>query len=58
MTRLPDPCEPLDAQQAATAFDMLFDAELPEEEIAGFLVAMARRGETATEIAAAARAMR
>ncbi|EPR14628.1 anthranilate phosphoribosyltransferase [Sphingobium indicum IP26] len=58
MTRLPDPTLPLDAQQAATAFDLLFDADLPEEEIAGFLVAMARRGETATEIAAAARAMR
>lgn len=58
MTRLPDPTGPLDAQQAATAFDLLFDADLPEEEIAGFLVTMARRGETATEIAAAARAMR
>ncbi|AMK22582.1 MULTISPECIES: anthranilate phosphoribosyltransferase [unclassified Sphingobium] len=58
MTRLPDPTGPLDAQQAAKAFDLLFDADLPEEEIAGFLVTMARRGETATEIAAAARAMR
>ncbi|WP_327753720.1 anthranilate phosphoribosyltransferase [Sphingobium sp. SJ10-10] len=58
MTRLPDPTGSLDAQQAATAFDLLFDADLPEEEIAGFLVTMARRGETATEIAAAARAMR
>lgn len=58
MTRLPDPATPLDAQQAAMAFDLLFDADLPEEEIAGFLVTMARRGETAIEIAAAARAMR
>lgn len=58
MTRLPDPVTPLDAQTAATAFDLLFDADLPAEQVATFLVTMARRGETATEIAAAARAMR
>lgn len=58
MTRLPDPSTPLDADQAIRAFDLLFDADLPEADIAAFLVTMARRGETATEIAAAARAMR
>lgn len=58
MTRLPDPSSPLDAQAAAIAFDLLFDAKLPETEIATFLVTMARRGESAIEIAAAARAMR
>jgi anthranilate phosphoribosyltransferase len=58
MTRLPDPSSPLDAQAAAIAFDLLFDADLPEAEIATFLVTMARRGESAIEIAAAARAMR
>ena len=58
MTRLPDPSSPLDAPTAARAFDLLFDADLTEGEIAAFLVTMARRGETATEIAAAARAMR
>lgn len=58
MTRLPDPSSPLDAATAAQAFDLLFDADLPEADIAAFLVSMARRGETATEIAAAARAMR
>jgi anthranilate phosphoribosyltransferase len=58
MTRLPDPSAQLDAQQAAMAFDLLFDADLVAEDIASFLVTMARRGETATEIAAAARAMR
>jgi len=58
MTRLPDPSSPLDAQAAAIAFDLLFDADLPEAEIAAFLVTMARRGESAIEIAAAARAMR
>lgn len=58
MTRLPDPSTPLSAQEAADAFDLLFDGDLPEEDIASFLVAMSRRGETAIEIAAAARAMR
>ena len=58
MTRLPDPSLPLSPADAALAFDLLFDAELPENDIAAFLVAMAERGETATEIAAAARAMR
>lgn len=58
MTSLPDPSQPLDAQAAARAFDLLFDADLPEADIAAFLVTMARRGETAIEIAAAARAMR
>lgn len=58
MSRLPDPALPLDADAAARAFDLLFDADLPEADIAAFLIAMSERGETATEIAAAARAMR
>jgi anthranilate phosphoribosyltransferase len=58
MTRLPDPSAPLSSDAAANAFDLLFDADLGDEDIATFLVTMARRGETATEIAAAARAMR
>ncbi|MDI1294345.1 MAG: anthranilate phosphoribosyltransferase [bacterium] len=58
MTLLPDPAAPLSASDAASAFDLIFDADLPEEDIAAFLVAMAQRGETAVEIAAAARAMR
>ncbi|WP_022681109.1 anthranilate phosphoribosyltransferase [Sphingobium bisphenolivorans] len=58
MTRLPDPAAPLSPDAATHAFDLLFDADLPEAEIAAFLVTMCRRGETATEIAAAARAMR
>jgi anthranilate phosphoribosyltransferase len=58
MTRLPDPTLPLDADEATHAFDLLFDANLPEAEIAAFLIAMSERGETAVEIAAAARAMR
>ncbi|MGE4324041.1 MAG: anthranilate phosphoribosyltransferase [Sphingobium sp.] len=58
MTDLPDPAVPLDAAAAARAFDLLFDADLAEADIASFLVALSDRGETATEIAAAARAMR
>ncbi len=58
MTRLPDPSAPLSATDAQIAFDLLFDADLSDDDIAAFLVAMARRGETAIEIAAAARAMR
>ncbi|EQB15639.1 anthranilate phosphoribosyltransferase [Sphingobium lactosutens] len=58
MTRLPDPSTPLSGEAATVAFDLLFDADLPDEDIKAFLVTMARRGETATEIAAAARAMR
>ena len=58
MITLPDPSTPLSEEAAAYAFDLLFDADLPEDRIAAFLVSMARRGETATEIAAAARAMR
>ncbi|WP_030538578.1 anthranilate phosphoribosyltransferase [Sphingobium sp. DC-2] len=58
MTRLPDPAAPLSAEEAARAFDLLFDGDLAEADIAGFLVTMARRGESAVEIAAAARAMR
>ncbi|MEC3911323.1 anthranilate phosphoribosyltransferase [Sphingobium sp. CR2-8] len=58
MNRLPDPSSPLSADAAAQAFDLLFDADLTDADIAAFLVAMARRGETAVEIAAAARAMR
>jgi anthranilate phosphoribosyltransferase len=58
MTRLPDPSMPLSGEAATVAFDLLFDADLPDEDIKAFLVTMARRGETATEIAAAARAMR
>ena len=58
MTRLPDPALPLSVTEAAHAFDLLFDGDVSDEDIAAFLVTMAKRGESATEIAAAARAMR
>jgi anthranilate phosphoribosyltransferase len=58
MSVLPDPSRPLDADEAAAAFAALLDGAPSDEEIAAFLIAMSGRGETATEIAAAARAMR
>jgi anthranilate phosphoribosyltransferase len=58
MPVLPDPSLPLDADAAAHAFSALLDGAPSDEAIAAFLVAMSARGETAVEIAAAARAMR
>ena len=58
MTRLPDPALPLSASEAAHSFDLLFDGDVSDEDIAAFIGKMAKRGESATEIAAAARAMR
>ena len=55
---LPLPAEPLSADAAERAFGDLLDGRTSDEEIAGFLVALADRGETADEIAGAARAMR
>ncbi|MFC0203900.1 anthranilate phosphoribosyltransferase [Novosphingobium soli] len=55
---LPDPQHPIAEDEAEAAFGALLDGEVPEEEVAGFLIALAERGETASEIAGAARAMR
>jgi anthranilate phosphoribosyltransferase len=58
MTALP-PVEPhLSEAEAEAAFGAILDAEVGEEEIARFLVALSERGETAAEIAGAARALR
>ena len=56
--RLPDPALPLDAGRAGEAFDLMLSGALGEGEIAAFLLALAERGETPAEIAAAAGAMR
>ncbi len=58
MTRLPDPQFPLEEAEAEAAFAAILDAQVPDEAIAAFLVALSDRGETASEIAGAARAMR
>ncbi|WP_184157029.1 anthranilate phosphoribosyltransferase [Sphingobium lignivorans] len=58
MTSLPDPTAPLPEADAARAFAAILDGAVSDEAIAAFLVALSDRGETATEIAAAAREMR
>lgn len=55
---LPDPASPLSETAARAAFSALFDGSCSKEEITDFLVGLAARGETATEIAAAAAEMR
>lgn len=55
---LPDTARPLDLGDAVDAFDRILDGGVDDAEIAAFLVALAERGETPDEIAAAARAMR
>lgn len=58
MTTLPDPTTPLSRDAAAQAFADILDARTSEEAIADFLIALSQRGETAIEIAEAARALR
>jgi anthranilate phosphoribosyltransferase len=58
VTKLPPVDHPLDESEAEAAFGAMLDGSLPEDEIAAFLVALSDRGETAGEIAGAARAMR
>ncbi len=59
MSMLPDPLSHrLNVDQAERAFGMILDGEPSEEDIERFLVALADRGETAGEIAGAAKAMR
>tara|TARA_R110002126_G_scaffold10236_33_gene46105 strand:- start:203 stop:1189 length:987 start_codon:yes stop_codon:yes gene_type:complete len=55
---LPDPVSPLSEAAARQAFSAIFDGNCSAEEITAFLIALADRGETATEIAAAAAEMR
>lgn len=58
MSALPSVAEPLDEEAAEAAFAAMLDGEADDREIARFLVALSDRGETASEIAGAARAMR
>lgn len=58
MTALPDVTAPLTEAEAEAAFGTLLDGATSEAEIERFLVALAQRGETADEIAGAARALR
>ena len=59
MTRLPPVTQvPLEEDEAEAAFAALFDGGVADEDIARFLTDLSDRGETASEIAGAARAMR
>ncbi|MGC1270910.1 MAG: anthranilate phosphoribosyltransferase [Croceibacterium sp.] len=58
MTLLPDGVHPLGEAEAEAAFGAMLDGQLADEDIARFLVTLSDRGETAAEIAGAARAMR
>ncbi|HEY9093140.1 anthranilate phosphoribosyltransferase [Parasphingorhabdus sp.] len=55
---LPDPVAPLSAEEARTAFAAILDGKVDASNIKSFLIALADRGETPTEIAAAAKEMR
>ena len=57
MSGLPDPSAPLDEAQADIAFAAILDGGPSDADTADFLARLSDRGETAIEIAAAARAM-
>lgn len=58
MTTLPDPANILTQDEARLAFAQILDAEVTEDQIESFLIGLTERGETATEVAAAAQALR
>ena len=58
MSQLPEITTPLSEAEAEAAFGVLLDGAPSEQDIAAFLVALSARGETADEIAGAARALR
>jgi anthranilate phosphoribosyltransferase len=58
VSALPPVDRPLDEPEAEAAFGAMLDGQVSDEDIAQFLVALSDRGETASEIAGAARAMR
>lgn len=55
---LPDVTHPLGEAEAEAAFAAILDGSVPDDAVAHFLTAMSDRGETASEIVGAARAMR
>lgn len=58
MTSLPPTATPLTEDEAEAVFGAMLDGRLADEDIACFLTELSDRGETAGEIAGAARAMR
>lgn len=58
MSLLPDPATPLSEETAEAAFHSILADDIPDADIARFLVALSERGETVGEIVAAARVLR
>jgi anthranilate phosphoribosyltransferase len=58
VSALPDPATPLSFETAQAAFADILDGRVADGEVVAFLTALTLRDETATEIAAAARALR
>ena len=58
MSLLPDPSRPLEEGAAAEAFAAIFDGKVDDADLASFLTTLADRGETVSEVVAAARALR
>lgn len=58
MSILPPISQPLSEDEAQAAFSAMLDGHAGDEDIARFLIDLSDRGETAPEIAGAARAMR
>lgn len=58
MTRLPEVEPHLTEEQAEEVFGLMLDGKAADEDIERFLVDLSQRGETAAEIAGAARALR
>ncbi len=58
MKTLPSIAVPLIEDEAEAAFAAILDGPISDESISDFLIALSDRGETASEIAGAARAMR
>jgi anthranilate phosphoribosyltransferase len=58
VTSLPDPLHPIGETEAEEAFGAILDGKVDDDAIVRFLIVLTERGETASEIAGAARAMR
>lgn len=58
MTALPDVHQHFTAEEAETVFGRILDGDGPDEEVSLFLSGLSDRGEKASEIAGAARALR
>jgi anthranilate phosphoribosyltransferase len=58
MSALPDITTPMSEAEAEAAFGVILDGTPSEAEIGAFLIALSARGETSSEIAGAARALR